>query len=102
MNKEIESIRFEYGAMSSKYAVYAYNKLTAYCAMYIHFGNVANLIMLYEPKDIVKQDVWTCFDKGTFSERLDEIFGGPGSFERYLETHNDEIQEAMKSIVKLV
>lgn len=37
----MEKICFEYGAISSKYKLYAENKLTAYSDMVVHFGSSA-------------------------------------------------------------
>jgi hypothetical protein len=45
--------------------------------------------------------MWTSFT-GKVSERLDEIFGGEGSFDKYLEEHISEINECYKSIERLV
>ena len=44
----MEKICFEYGAMSSKYRLYAENKYTAYAAMCVHFQMSAHLIALYQ------------------------------------------------------
>jgi hypothetical protein len=35
---------------------------------------------------------------GKISNRLDEIFGGEGSFDNYLKTNIDQIREAYESI----
>lgn len=93
----MEKICFEYGAMSSKYKLYAENKLTAYSAMVVHFGSSAHLIALYEPADIVENDSWLN-PFGKISNRLDEIFGGEGSFDNYLKTNIDQIREAYESM----
>lgn len=93
-------MKFEYGAMSSKYSIEADNKLTAYAGMIIHFGpQSANLIALYSPEEC-KSDSWllsTPIDK-----RLDEIYGGDGSFFKYLEEHKDEIKASLDTIKQLV
>lgn len=94
-------ITFEYGAMSSKYSVKAENKLTAYCAMCVHFNRNAHLIALYEPKEIVKNDSWLN-PFGKIAERLDEIFGGKGSFDKYFSEHGKEISEAYETIETLI
>lgn len=88
---------FEYGAVSSKYSIEADNKLTAYVGMVAHFGRSAHLIALYEPKEIVKNDSWLNPFTGKISARLDEIFGGEGSFDKYVEEHSDEIKNAMEN-----
>ena len=72
---------FEYGAVSSKYSNEADNKLTAYVGMIVHFDRSAHLIALYEPKEIVEKDSWLNPFTGEISKRLDEIFGGEGSFD---------------------
>lgn len=94
-------IKFKYGAVSSVYELEADNKLTAYAAMCCHFDRNAHLIALYEPKEIVEKDSWLnpC---GTISKRLDEIFGGDGSFGRYVEEHREEIAKAFISIKQIM
>lgn len=91
---------YEYGAMSSKYSLEAENKLTAYVAMVMHYNRSAHLLVIYSPKEC-KEDSWTTFD-GKISKRLDDIFGGPESFDKYVETHMEEIGEAYKSIKQIV
>ena len=88
---------YEYGAMSSRYSIEADNKLTAYAGMIAHFGRNNHLIALYEPQDIVKNDSWLN-PLGQVAKRLDEIYGGEGSFDKYVEEHLDEIREAMDTI----
>lgn len=96
----MEKTRFEYGAMSSKYALYAADKLTAYAAMLLHYGRSNHLIALYEPENIVKDDQWIN-PFGAISARLDEIYGGEGSFDRYFEAHKEEIAEAYDTIEQI-
>lgn len=91
---------FKYGAMSSVFSIEADNKLTAYVGMIAHFGQSANLIALYEPKEIVENDRWIN-PLGQISERLDEIFGGPGSFDKYVNEHEGEIRAAVETIKQL-
>lgn len=93
--------KFKYGAVSSVWELEADNKLTAYAAMCCHFNKSAHLIALYEPKEIVKNDSWLN-PMGTISARLDEIFGGEGSFDRYLEEHREEIIKAYESIKQIM
>ena len=93
-------MKFEYGAMSSRYSLEADNKYTAYAAMLIHYGRNNHLIALYEPKDIVKDDSWLNLF-GKIAKRLDEIYGGDGNFDKYLEEHKDEITEACKTIKQI-
>lgn len=95
-------ITFEYGAMSSKWSIEADNKLTAYAAMVWHFGRNAHLIALYEPKEIIEGDSWINPFTGKISKRLDEIFGGEGSFDRYAEEHIDEIKKAYDTIEQIM
>lgn len=94
-------MKFEYGAMSSRYSVEADNKLTAYAAMIFHFNESAHLIALYEPENVVKEDSWLN-PFGAISKRLDEIFGGEGSFDKYAEEHIEEIKKAYESIEQLI
>lgn len=98
MNKKI--VTFEYGTMSSRYSLQAESKLTAYVAMVAHFGNNNHMIALYEPQEIVKNDSWLN-PLGYVSERLDEIFGGEGSFDKYVEEHIEEVREAYKTIKQI-
>ena len=87
---------FKYGAMSSVYSLEAENKLTAYAAMVLQYNRIAFAIALYEPEEIVKNDSWLFVE--SLSKRLDEIFGGEGSFDKYLKEHVEEIRNAYKSI----
>ena len=84
--------KFKYGAMSSVWELEADNKFTAYAAMCCHFNRSAHLIALYEPEEIVKNDCWLN-PMGEISARLDEIFGGEGSFVRYLEVRHSVFAE---------
>lgn len=97
----MEKICFEYGAMSSKYRLYAENKYTAYAAMCVHFQRSAHLIALYQPEAIVKNDSWLN-PLGAIADRLDEIYGGEGEFDKYFDSHIEQIQEAYKSIEQIV
>lgn len=90
---------FEYGAMSSKFSCEAENKLTAYCAMCLHYGRNAHLIALYTEE--CKEDSWLSFD-GRISARLDEIFGGDGAFDKYLEENKDAVVACCESIKHIV
>ena len=91
---------YEYGAMSSKYSIEADNKLTAYAAMIIHFNSSAHLIAIYSPEEC-KNDSWL-MRTNDLQQRLDEIFGGEGEFEKYLDEHPNEIREACKTIKQLI
>lgn len=97
----MEKIKFKYGAMSSVWELEADNKLTAYAAMCCHFGRSNHLIALYEPKEVVEGDSWLN-PFGKIAKRLDEIFGGEGSFDRYFEEHREEIVEAFESIKQIM
>lgn len=91
---------YEYGAMSSKYSIEADNKLTAYAGMIIHFGPQSTmLIALYSPEEC-KEDSWLF--ASPIDKRLDEVFGGDGSFFKYLDEHMDEIKTAIQSIKQLI
>jgi hypothetical protein len=92
---------FEYGVMSSKYSCEAENKLTAYVVMCLHYGSNNHMIALYEPKEIVKNDSWINIT-GQVSTRLDEIFGGENGFDKYVETHVNEIRACYKTIKQIV
>jgi hypothetical protein len=93
-------MKFEYGAMSSKFSIEADNKLTAYAGMIIHFGpQAASMIALYEPEEC-QQDSWLF--ASPIDKRLDEIYGGEGTFYKYLNEHKDEIKAALETIEKLI
>lgn len=92
---------FKYGAMSSLYSIEADNKLTAYSAMVAHFGDAAHLIALYEPEESKEKDQWLN-PFGKIAARLDEIFGGEGAFDKYVDEHIDEIKAAFGTIKKLL
>ncbi len=94
-------MKIEYGAMSSKYSIEADNKLTAYCAMAAHFGSMAHLIAIYSPEEC-RKDSWLNPIDGKIAARLDEIFGGAGSFDEYFKNHIEEIKAAYNSIEQLI
>lgn len=95
-----QEVAYEYGAMSSKFQLLAKNKLAAYAAMLLHYNSSNHLVVIYAP-ETSKSDSWTSLD-GKVAERLDEIYGGPGSFDQYLENHLEEIKAAYQSIKRLV
>lgn len=91
---------YTYGAMSSKFKLQAPNKLTAYATMIAHYQNSPHLMVIYSP-ETAKEDSW--FNPtGQISEKLDEIFGGKDSFEKYLEENIDEIKKCMDTIKRIV
>ena len=92
---------YEYGVMSSKYSIEADNKLTAYAAMIIQFNSVPQLIAIYSPKESAENDSWL-MRINDLQQRLDEIFGGDGEFEKYLYEHPDEIKKACKTIKQII
>lgn len=92
--------QYEYGAMSSRYSLQAKNKLTAYAAMCVQYQSSAHLIALYEPIES-KNDSWLN-PMGQISERLDEIFGGKDSFDKYFEDNINDIKEAYNTIKQIV
>lgn len=92
--------KYQYGAMSSKYELEAENKLTAYATMILHYNDSAHLVAIYEPIES-KEDSWMSFT-GQISERLDEIFGGKDSFDKYLNKNIESIKKCYKSIKKIV
>jgi len=94
-------MKFEYGAMSSKFSIEADNKLTAYAGMILHFGGNAAMIAIYEPEESRKEDSWLF--ASPLEDRLDEIFGGEkGCFFKYLDEHLEEIKAAVDTIEKLI
>ena len=98
-NKKL--ITFEYGSVSHRYSIKAKNKLTAYVGMLLHFKGISHLIILYSPDEMVKKDKW--FNPyGNISKRIDKVFGGVGSFDKYMAKHKEECIEAYKTIKQLV
>ena len=94
-------MKYEYGAMSSKYSIEAEDKLTAYAGMIIHFGGNAAMIAIYSPEESNKNDSWLF--ASPLEDRLDEIFGGEkGCFFKYLDEHQDEIRTAVDPSKKLI
>lgn len=98
---------FEYGVMRKRYSLKVDDKLTAYATMVTHIRKDIHLIQLCEPQEIVKDDSWFA---NPFTwvipieqtiERLDEIFGGKGSFEKYIDEHQDEIRAAYSTIKQI-
>lgn len=93
---------YQYGVMSSKFSLVAENKLTAYATMLIHYQDTPHMIAIYFPQDSeTKNDSWMDIS-GQISKRIDEIFGGDGGFEKYLQNNIELIRECYKSIQKLV
>lgn len=90
---------YEYGAMSSKYSCQAENKLTAYCAMVLHYDRSAHLIALYTEE--CKADSWLSMT-GQISVRLDEIFGGPGAFDKYIGENIELVKACYQTIKRIV
>ncbi len=97
---ELDLAPYEYGAMSSKFCLNAKNKLTAYATMVLHYKNSPHLVAIYSPEES-KADSWLSID-GKCSDRLDEIFGGKDSFDKYLQENIEEIRECYKGIKRLV
>lgn len=95
----METTIYEYGAMSSSYQLEAKSKLTAYATMVAHYQSSSHLIALYSPVEC-KEDSWISLT-GQISERLDEIFGGEGSFDKYFDDNIEEIKQCYKTIKQL-
>lgn len=94
-------MKYEYGAMSSKYSIEADNKLTAYAAMVVQFNSAPQLVAIYSPKESAENDSWL-MRTTDLQQRLDEIFGGDGEFMKYLDEHTEEIRKACKTIKQLI
>ncbi|RYD56983.1 MAG: hypothetical protein EOP56_09255 [Sphingobacteriales bacterium] len=93
-------MKYEYGAMSSRYEVEADDKLTAYATMVYHYDRSAHLIALYAPEES-KKDCWMSFT-GEISVRLDEIFGGEGAFDKYVTENLEAVKTCINTIKRLV
>ena len=93
-------VTYEYGVMSGRFSLVATDKLTAYAVMCIHYNQNAPLIIIYSPESS-KEDSWTSFD-GKIAERLDEIFGGVDSFDKYIESNKEKVKACYKTIKRIV
>lgn len=93
-------IKFQYGAMSSKYELEAPNKFVGYATMLSHYSQSPHLVLIYSPEEY-KQDNWASFD-GKIAERLDEIFGGKDSFDKFFEDNIDAIKTCYETIKQVV
>lgn len=78
----------------------AENKLTAYATMCLHYQDSAHMLVIYSPESC-KEDTWFSLS-GAISDRLDELFGGEGSFDKYLSEHVPEIKLCYSTIKRLV
>ena len=96
----LELMPYEYGVMSSRFKIQAPNKLTAYAVMVVHYRYSPHLVAIYSPEES-KEDSWLSID-GKCSERLDEIFGGEGSFDKYINDNIEEIRAYYKTVERLV
>ena len=94
-----KKITFEYGAMSSRFRLQTEDKFTAYATMVLQFISNPQLVALYEPADLAKQDSWLMHSH--VEQRLDEIFGGKGLFIKYLDEHKVEIKEAYQRVEQI-
>ena len=92
--------KYEYGAGSSRFKLEATTKFIAYAAMCVHYQEQANLLVIYEPEES-KKDCWFDFT-GNSMNKIDEIYGGKGEFEKFLQGNVQEIRESVKTIKRLV
>ena len=92
--------KFEFVVMSSRYSVEAEDKLTAYSVMAIYYMANPQLVALYEPQEMVKNDSWLLATN--VEKRLDEVFGGEGAFLKYLDEHRTEIKECFTTLKQLI
>ena len=95
-----KTVTYEFGIMSNKHSIKSKDKLTAYAAMVVQYMNNPNMIAIYSPEE-AKKESWMNID-GTTDKKLDAIFGGEGSFEKYLYENIDEIKACLKTVKKLV
>lgn len=95
-----KKITFEYGAMSSRFRLQTEDKFTAYATMVLQFASYPQLVAIYEPEDLAKQDSWLMHTP--VESRLDEIFGGNGAFIKYLDEHEEEIKEAFQNVERII
>ena len=97
--EEIQLVKYEYGAMSSKYSLMAPNKLVAYATMVYHYDRNNHLVAIYAPESS-KEDQWLSIT-GQISKRLDEIFGGENAFDLFVDANIEEIKKCMDTITQI-
>jgi len=98
--KKNKEIIYEYGIMSNKHSLIATDKLIAYASMVIHYKDNPGMIVIYSPKEN-KEDSWFNID-GTTDKKLDNIFGGKGSFEKYIYDNIEAIKKCMNTIKRII
>ena len=98
--KSLAGQAYEYAAKGSRFRLHASNKLVAYATMVCHLDDFAHLAVICSPEDAIK-DCWTSFD-GKAIERIDNVFGGPGSFSSFLESYSEEIRACYETIEQVV
>lgn len=100
MEQEDKLVTYRYGAMKTQYELKSTSKLVAYCSMTVHFAKKAHLMALFSPEEI-RKDNWANVT-GDILPKLDEIFGGPGKFYEFRDSHKKEIKECMETIVQVM
>lgn len=68
--------------------------------MAIYYMANPQLVALYEPQEMVKNDSWLLATN--VEKRLDEVFGGEGAFLKYLDEHRTEIKECFTTLKQLI
>lgn len=98
----VESVMapYEYGAVSSRFRLMAPTKLVAYATMVVHYQENPGLVAIYEPESS-KEDSWLNF-RGNTEALLDKLYGGDGTFTKFLESHVEEIKACLQTIKQLV
>ena len=98
--KSLAGQAHEYAAKGSKFRLRAPNKLVTYATMVCRLDDFAHLAVICSPEDAVK-DCWTSFD-GKTMERIDNVFGRPGSISSFPESYSEEIRVCYDTIEQVV
>lgn len=99
---EEKVVAYEYGAVGSKFRLLAANKLTAYATMVVHYHKIAGLLVVYSP--VESKDDMLCLAPINYvevGERMDEMFGGEGSFFQYIESQQAEINKCLDTVERI-
>lgn len=84
-------------ALGDKYKLFAPDKLTAYAAMIYAYKKMAHTVIIYEPAHLQEQDGWAAIS-GEIMNKVDFVFGGPGTFHKYVEDNLKKIESVMVTI----
>ncbi len=98
--KQKELQTYEYGIMSTRYAIKAKTKYIAYATMCLHLQKNVNMIAIYTPESS-KQDSWINLE-GKTNIILDKLFSDFGGFEEFLKSNVKDIRACYKTVKKII